>query len=220
MSVSLLVAGAVAVISSGVLWRKRVARGREHFLKHYDFSRLLDKRLATRRPELSPAQRKAVFHGLRDWFEINHRAGRRKLSMPSQAVDDAWHEFILFTRNYQDFCRRGLGRFLHHVPAEAMTRPTQAQDGLKRSWRHACSHEGIDPKSPTRLPRLFAIDATLGLSDGFSYQLDCLKAGAAASGAYCAGHIGCGGGCSSCSSDSGGSDGGCGSGCGGGCGGD
>lgn len=215
ISIPLLMAGAVAVLAGGVLWRKRTAGARGQFLASYDFSRLLDKRLAERRPELTPTQRKAVFHGLRDWFEINHRAGRRKLAMPSQAVDDAWHEFILFTRNYQDFCRKGLGRFLHHVPAEAMTHPTQAQDGLKRSWRHACAHEGIDPKSPTRLPRLFAIDATLGLSDGFNYQLDCLKAGAAGSGAYCAGHIGCGGGCSGCSSDSGGSDGGCGGGCGG-----
>ncbi|MEZ5627328.1 MAG: hypothetical protein R3E34_07365 [Rhodocyclaceae bacterium] len=215
VTVPLLFGGAVAAVLGTVIWRKHVAKARGQFLAQYDFSRLLDKRLAARRPELDARQRRAVFDSLRDWFQINHTAGRRKLAMPSQAVDDAWHEFILFTRNYQDFCRKGLGRFLHHVPAEAMASPTQAQNGLKRSWRHACAHEGIDPKSPTRLPRLFAIDATLGLADGFSYQLDCLKAGAAGNGAYCAGHIGCGGGCSGCSSDSGGGDG-----CGGGCGGD
>ncbi|WP_323001355.1 hypothetical protein [Denitromonas sp.] len=215
VTLPLVFAGAVAVVGGGMLWRKRIRQARARFLAQFDFARLLDTRLASRRPELNPAQRKAVFHGLRDWFEINQRAGRRKLSMPSQAVDDAWHEFILFTRNYQDFCRKGLGRFLHHVPAEAMASPTQAQAGLKRSWRHACAHEGIDPASPIRLPRLFALDTTLGLADGFSYQLDCLKAGAAGNGAYCASHIGCGGGCSSCGSDSGSSDGGCGGGCGG-----
>ncbi|KAA3655624.1 MAG: hypothetical protein DWQ11_00105 [Proteobacteria bacterium] len=214
VTVPLLFGGAVAAVLGAVIWRKHMAQARDQFLAQYDFSRLLDKRLAARRPELDASQRRAVFDGLRDWFQINHAAGRRKLAMPSQAVDDAWHEFILFTRNYQAFCRHGLGRFLHHVPAEAMSSPTQAQTGLKRSWRLACGHEGIDPKAPTHLPRLFAIDAALGLADGFRYQLDCMKAGAAGTGAYCAGHIGCGGGCSGCGSDSGG-DGGCGGGCGG-----
>jgi hypothetical protein len=209
--VAALIAAAVLLALRGA-WARRRAR---HYLDGFDFARLLDRRLAARRPELDAGQRRQVFEALRDWFAINHRAGRRKLSMPSQAVDDAWHEFILFTRNYQDFCRRGLRRFLHHVPAEAMRNPTQAQDGIKRSWKLACRHEGIDPKTPGRLPRLFAIDATLGIAGGFTYHLDCLAAGAAGREGYCAGHIGCGGGCSGCGSDSG--DGG---GCGGGCGGD
>ena len=35
--------------------------------------------------------------------------------MPSQVTDDLWHEFILYTRNYEDFCRRAFGRF-RYVP--------------------------------------------------------------------------------------------------------
>jgi len=140
------------------------------------------------------------------------------VAMPSQAVDDAWHEFILFTRQYNKFCRHAFGRFLHHTPAEAMSTPTEASDGLKRAWRLACAHEKIDPKKPDRLPRLFAIDAALGIAGGFIYQLDCLAAsGGAAGSGYCASHIGCGS--SGCSGDSGASDGdggGCGGGCGGG----
>ena len=38
-----------------------------------------------------------------------------KLS-PSLIVDLGWHEFILFTRGYQNFCIEQLGRFIHHVP--------------------------------------------------------------------------------------------------------
>jgi hypothetical protein len=83
--------------------------------------------------------------------------------MPSQVVDDAWHEFILFTRQYQQFCERGLGRFLHHTPAEAMRSPTDAQDGIKRAWRLACQRDGIDPKAPQSLPLLFALDACSAL---------------------------------------------------------
>jgi len=211
-----------AALGVGFVWRRSGRQRRRDYIEQFDFLPLLDQRLAKRRSELSPEQRYDVLEGLRDWFVINLTAGRRKLSMPSQVVDDAWHEFILFTRNYKDFCDRGLRRFLHHVPAEAMSSPTQAQDGLKRSWSLACRHEGIDPKSPERLPRLFAIDGALGIAGGFTYHLDCLAAGAAGTGSYCAGHIGCGGGCSSCGADSGsaGCGSGCGSSCGGGCGGD
>jgi hypothetical protein len=139
------------------------------------------------------------------------------VAMPSQVVDDAWHEFILFTRQYARFCRGAFGRFLHHTPAEAMRSPTQASDGIKRTWRLACAREGIDPRKPQRLPRLFAMDAALLIAGGFIYQLDCLATGrdGAAGTGFCASDIGCGGGCSG---DSGGSDGDGGG--GGGCGGD
>ena len=35
---------------------------------------------------------------------------------PSHPVDLAWHEFILCTRTYGDFCRRYFGRMIHHQP--------------------------------------------------------------------------------------------------------
>jgi len=135
--------------------------------------------------------------------------------MPSQVVDDAWHEFILFTRSYERFCQQAYGKFLHHTPAEAMRSPTSAQDGIKRAWRLACLKEKIHPKTPTRLPLLFALDAELAIANGFIYSLNCIPG----SGSYCVNNIGCGGGCSAgCGADgnSCSSDGGCSGGCGGG----
>jgi hypothetical protein len=35
---------------------------------------------------------------------------------PSKTVDIAWHHFILFTRDYSDYCQRHLGRYIHHLP--------------------------------------------------------------------------------------------------------
>ena len=207
----------VAAMLLTIAWKIVSHLRRRRFVRDFDFSRLLDERLAKRRPELDGLARQRVFDGLREWFEVCQEAGRRRVSMPSQVVDDAWHEFILFTRNYQVFCRRALGRFLHHVPAEAMQTPTQAGTGLRRTWRICCHRAKINPRAPAALPLLFALDEELGIADGFRYQLDCLAAGGSGRGGQCASHIGCGGGCSS-----GGSDGGCGgdSGCGGGCGGD
>ena len=35
---------------------------------------------------------------------------------PSKQIDEMWHEFILFTRDYYYFCKNYLGQFVHHVP--------------------------------------------------------------------------------------------------------
>lgn len=209
----------ILLVVATALWRKWGRQRRKGYIEAFPYQGMLDRRLAEKRPELSEHQRGEVFAALADYFAICNIAGRRMVAMPSQAVDDAWHEFILFTRQYDKYCRLAFGRFLHHTPAEAMSTPTQASDGLRRAWRLACRREGIDPQKPARLPRLFAIDASLGIAGGFVYHLDCMAARHTgdASG-YCASHMGCGsGGSDGCSVDSGG---GCSSGCGGGCGGD
>lgn len=213
--VAFLVVATLLSLIVATIWQRLGRRRREQFIDNYPYRKFLDQRLAARLPELSPDQREQVFGGLRDYFQLCNNAGRRMVAMPSQAVDDAWHEFILFTRQYDQFCRNAFGHFLHHTPAEAMPSRTAASDGIKRAWRLACARENIDPKQPQRLPRLFALDALLLIAGGFIYQLDCLAAGQAGTG-FCASHIGCGGGCSG---DSGSADGDGGGGDGGGCGG-
>lgn len=210
-----LIFAALLLAAAVLAWRAWARRRRAGLIDAFPYAQLLDRRLAARRPELTPAQRAEVFAGLADYFRLCHAAGRRMVAMPSQAVDDAWHEFILFTRQYERFCRTAFGRFLHHTPAEAMRSPTDAPAALRRAWRLACAREKIDPKRPDRLPRLFALDAALGIAGGFVYPLDCLAAGRTATG-YCASHLGCGGG----DAGDGDSDGDGGSDGGGGCGGD
>lgn len=207
---------ALLVLSLYLFWRRWSSARRERYIEQFPYGKVLDARLAARHPQLSAEQRAEVFLGLQDYFLLCLRARRRMVSMPSQVVDDAWHEFILFTRQYEKFCRAAFGRFLHHTPAEAMSSPTQATEGIRRAWRLACAHEGIKAQKPERLPRLFALDAALLIAGGFVYQLDCM--GAPQTGmqgdVYCASHIGSG-----CSGDSGDSSDG-GDGGGGGCGGD
>lgn len=35
---------------------------------------------------------------------------------PTAAIDNGWHEFLMFTRDYQEFCEQYFGKFLHHCP--------------------------------------------------------------------------------------------------------
>lgn len=216
MSFAYGIALLLLLATAAIIGRMQVRQARERFISRFDYARLLDARLALKRPELNARQRKLVFQALAEYFHLCRNAGRRMVSMPSQVVDDAWHEFILFTRNYESFCQKGLGRFLHHVPAEAMSSPVQAQDGIKRAWRLACQREGINPSAPDRLPLLFGIDRELGITDGFHYLPNCEGQFSRSDGGgrvYCGSHIGCGGGCSGSADGVGGNS--CGSGCGG-----
>lgn len=197
------------------------------YIKSYLFHQAIKDKIRKKHPHLSSEQMHLVFRALRDYFWMCNKGRRRMVAMPSQVVDDAWHEFILFTRSYRDFCKKALGRFLHHTPTEAMSTPTLAQEGIKRAWRLACAKERINPADPEKLPLIFAIDTMLDIPGGFRYAADCKKP--ESRGDYCAGHIGCSSGCagdSGADSSSGGffdglfdSSGG-GTDCGGGCGGD
>ncbi|WP_198648846.1 hypothetical protein [Cyanothece sp. BG0011] len=106
---------------------------------------------------------------------ICYKAEQRMVSMPSQIVDEAWHEFILFTKEYSDFCSQGFGYFLHHTPAEAMKTGTQGQQGIRLAWELACQKDHINSYRPKRLPLLFAIDTLLEIENGFYYTLDCFQ---------------------------------------------
>lgn len=39
--------------------------------------------------------------------------------VPTPLADIFWHEFILFTAAYADFCQKHFGRFIHHQPHTA-----------------------------------------------------------------------------------------------------
>jgi len=216
-------------------WKKEQRKKQLRFLENYKFSPVLIRRVKAQHDYLSDVDMKKVVEATRDYFYICNQAKGKMVAMPSEIVDVLWHEFLLFTREYQEFCKKGIGRFLHHTPTEVMKSPTSAQEGIKRAWRLACAKEGINPKYPSKLPLLFVIDKSLNIKGGFSYQLNCKSGSPMASnssscGGYCATDIGCASGCAgdsgSSSGDGGGffgggdSDGGASSCGGGGCGGD
>ena len=200
----------------------RITQKRARFIDSYEFPDKVKEGVLKAHPHLSRAQANRVTETLREYFHVCNEAGRSFISMPSDAVDTAWHEFILFTRQYADFCDKAFGRFLHHTPAEALAKPTQAQKGMRNAWRIACSRAHINPVSPAKLPMLFGIDAMYKIVDGHHYEIDCghpLGGIANQKNNFCITHslanrstTGCGG-CSSATSNSG--DSGCGGGCGG-----
>lgn len=47
---------------------------------------------------------------------------------PSKGIDAIWHTFILFTKDYNNFCLNYLGRFVHHTPDVERTEQTRMQN--------------------------------------------------------------------------------------------
>ena len=188
----LFAAFVLATVAALLVLRKLREFKRAQFIRTYAFPRGLFDKFAQRRPELSRADASLVARALRHYFLAYNGCGRKFVSMPSQVVDDLWHEFILYTREYQRFCRVAFGGFLHHTPAVVLA-PAQRDSnaGLRRVWWQTCKEENINPRRPARLPLLFAIDAKLAIAGGFIYAADCAAVRAAGStGTYCGGDFG------------------------------
>lgn len=197
----------VLFVTAFYLFKKRRLLTQKQHIETFSFPEKINQELIKTYPHLTINQQKEVIKGLRDYFHVCLTLGRKPVAMPSKVVDSAWHEFILFTKAYKNFCNQALGRFLHHTPAEAMSSQTKAQQGIKNCWQVACKIKNIDPKNPKKLPLLFAIDKKLKIKGGFEYTLNCKKTHGAPNygDRYCASHIGCGSSCgtsceSSCSS--------------------
>ncbi len=217
-----LIAG--LAIGASIMSRRHQMLRREQFIRSHVFSRALLDGLRKVHPALTEKDEFLVARALRSFFLVHLRTAPAGIGMPSRVVDDLWHEFILDTREYSTFCEQAFGAYFHHIPAAKMVPGVSRDTGMRRTWRHACLEENIDPKQPTRLPLLFAIDQKLAIVDGNVYSLEKpLTTSTSCGGSACGGFACSGGGLAESdagSSDGGGDSGGDSSCGGGGCGGD
>lgn len=63
-----------------------------------------------------------LFDDVKRWLWLANKMGSLHLKksltvdQPIMVIDEMWHNFILFTREYMEFCQRFFGRYLHHAP--------------------------------------------------------------------------------------------------------
>lgn len=209
--------------------RRRGARKSESYILAFTFPAHISRRVRKRLPQLDDRGWELVERGLREWFVCCAWRGRTVLGMPSRAVDEAWHEFILDSLAYTRFCNGAFGGYLHHTPDEAMGTPMgDALAETVRAWDRAGI--GRDEESV-----LWDLDLQLGIEQPLGIGAITLTSARSrspyplAAGWACAGgfvgaggdgghHHGHGGGCTGGGGCSGGGCGGGGCG-GGGCGG-
>ncbi|SDW69100.1 hypothetical protein [Paenibacillus sp. PDC88] len=56
----------------------------------------------------------------------------KNVPMYSNDTDVIWHEMLMFTRDYEDFCRKFTGDFIHHQPHSVQ--PSEAERISERAW--------------------------------------------------------------------------------------
>ena len=219
---------ALTLADSLSVWEQSLRR---QFVRDAALPRFMMDKLLAAFPQMKASDADLVLRGLRQFFMAHLRSDRKFVGMPSKVVDAAWHEFILHTQAYQAWCHSAFGSLLHHTPAEVMGGSNvKRNDGLRRTWHWTCKEESIDPRAPTRLPLLFALDKKFNIAGGYRYEANCNSIDrASGSNAYCGSDFSSGssgasgdsggfGGSDSTSSSGGSGDGGSdgGSGCGGG----
>lgn len=150
---------------------------RERYIREAAFPQMLKRRLRDSYPGLTHKDCDLVERGLRQFFLACLRSRGLFVAVPSRAVDTLWRTFIQKAPAYEDWCRHALGFVPEYAPAVALGKKAHHNDGLRRAWYWACKDEAIQPRTPSRLPLLFALDTKLALPNGFHYLPGTLASG-------------------------------------------
>ncbi|RJQ14558.1 hypothetical protein C4553_00590 [Candidatus Parcubacteria bacterium] len=66
---------------------------------------------------------------------------------PPELIDEAWHNFILFTKDYARFCQEQFGKFIHHLPLAPGNRASDEGSLIRATTAAAkeCFGESLSP---------------------------------------------------------------------------
>jgi hypothetical protein len=157
--------------------RRRDQMRRAAYITSYAFPKELAAKVGAKYPALTDGEIKQVLEGLRQFFlaclkSEGHRFARH-VGMPSVAVDEAWHEFILMTRKYEDFCTQAFGRYLHHAPAGQTEEPEEKSlANTLYQLRSSCPDPAANWAMLGTVPLIFALDKQLGIPGGHYFEPD------------------------------------------------
>ncbi len=169
-----LIVSAIVLCAAYGYHRRRERIRRAAYITSYVFPRELAAKVSARFPALTDNEIRQVLEGLRQFFLAclaaeGHRVARH-VGMPSVAVDEAWHEFILMTRRYEEFCTRAFGRYLHHAPAGQTNEPEdKSLANTLHQLRSGCPDPSAGWAMLGTVPLLFALDQQLGIPGGRSF---------------------------------------------------
>lgn len=176
ISVSIVIAS--AVLWSFIFYRKGLVANKSKtpsleqsysFIKSYQFPSSIKSKIKLKFPHLNQQQIESAFDNLRIFFQIVRLANGKTVAMPSRLVDEIWHEFIINTQCYQEFCDGAFGRYLNHRPdSDNELSNSSSRKNLQRSWQLA--KEIQFPSSANSMPTLFLIDQLFHIDGGMNYS--------------------------------------------------
>lgn len=93
--------------------------------------------------------------------------GHHGIIVPCDEVDEVWHTFMLFTREYTHFCQTIAGGFIHHSPPES-TLPTPAGEEdfltLYRRYFGPCGESPIQQQYLKAKPSICQSSVACGIA--------------------------------------------------------
>ncbi|WP_337103894.1 hypothetical protein [Paenibacillus sp. YIM B09110] len=93
-----------------------------------DFEARIKERVLKEQPRLTDNEWKWTWFELKRYFLMC--ATVRSVPMYSRSADAIWHEMLMFTREYEQFCTKFSGDLIHHAPHAAGVQP----DPGERAW--------------------------------------------------------------------------------------
>jgi hypothetical protein len=79
----------------------------------------------------SIADATALFDEAKKFMLLSQNCGDAVCEMYSVRVDEAWHQFMLCTTEYSDYCHRFFGKYVHHSPNTAPSSRHEACEPAK-----------------------------------------------------------------------------------------
>lgn len=131
------------------------------YVLSYKFPGYIIDRFLLDNPSIKEESVDEVVKNLKIYFLLFTSSRVKFCSMPSKSVDALWHTFLLYTREYHDFCNKAFSRFLHHRPDNSVENPNIKEElsntyyGLIR-LRKKFSFLDFDPNSIFKLDKKLA----------------------------------------------------------------
>lgn len=73
--------------------------------------------------DVDEKEAREIFSEMKKFLYISEIAQQKcmqiEIDEPTLIIDKMWHHFILFTNDYEAFCKKFFGKFLHHIPFSA-----------------------------------------------------------------------------------------------------
>lgn len=83
-------------------------------IKDYDLSKVIQRHRKVANISLEEAENRA--NELKKWLVLSKSNNEKKYQITGN-IDKIWHTFLVFTKEYHDFCGE-LGGFIHHIPTD------------------------------------------------------------------------------------------------------
>jgi hypothetical protein len=96
---------------------------------------------------------------------------------PSGLVDVGWHTFILYTKDYAEFCNLVAGRFLHHVPNDETRGYEEKVAEQSPAVAHEVEHDNVRKILARTADAIaeqgFAVDFELWMAEFANCDVNC-----------------------------------------------